>query len=83
MIISKPCFSNYLFIIRKSVVSEEADVKDLLAKMTEVKDAISGDNETLNEYPNTKLRTSNIDGFFKDLKTSFFENSQSKEMAEK
>lgn len=68
----------YLFI-RKSVVSEEADVKDLLAKMTEVKDAISGDNETSMNTQIQKLRTSNIDGF-KDLKTSF--ENFAKEMAE-
>tara|TARA_E500000178_G_scaffold310947_1_gene326492 strand:- start:1011 stop:2276 length:1266 start_codon:yes stop_codon:yes gene_type:complete len=68
----------YLFI-RKSVVSEEADVKDLLAKMTEVKDAISGDNETSMNTQIQKLRTSNIDGF-KDLKNSF--ENFAKEMAE-
>ena len=50
--------------------SEEADVKDLLAKMTEVKDAISSDNESSVITQLQKLRSETIDSL-KDMQKSF------------
>ena len=54
--------------------SEEADVKDLLAKMTEVKDAISSDNESSVITQLQKLRSETIDSL-KDMQKSFSDST--------
>lgn len=63
----------------RSSVKEDADVTDLLSKMTEVKDAISADNESSVITQLQKLRTDNND-HLSELKKSFAEFA--KEMSE-
>ena len=55
---------------KKIKSNEEADVKDLLAKMTEVKDAISADNESSVITQLQKLRSETIDSL-KEMQKSF------------
>ena len=59
-----------LYKPKKIKSTEEADVKDLLAKMTEVKDAISADNESSVITQLQKLRSETIDSL-KEMQKSF------------
>ena len=59
-----------LYQPKKIKTNDEADVKDLLAKMTEVKDAISADNESSVITQLQKLRSETIDSL-KDMQKSF------------
>ncbi len=61
-----------LYKPKKIKSTEEADVKDLLAKMTEVKDAISADNESSVITQLQKLRSETIDSL-KEMQKSFSE----------
>ena len=59
-----------LYKPKKIKSTEEADVKDLLLKMTEVKDAISADNESSVITQLQKLRSETIDSL-KEMQKSF------------
>ena len=59
-----------LYKPKKIKSKDEADVKDLLAKMTEVKDAISADNESSVITQLQKLRSETIDSL-KEMQKSF------------
>ena len=61
-----------LYKPKKIKSKDEADVKDLLAKMTEVKDAISADNESSVITQLQKLRSETIDSL-KEMQKSFSE----------
>jgi len=61
-----------LYKPKKIKSNDEADVKDLLAKMTEVKDAISADNESSVITQLQKLRSETIDSL-KEMQKSFSE----------
>lgn len=54
----------------RTAIKQEADVRDLLAKMTEVKDAISADNESSVITQLQKLRTATVDSL-NEIKKSF------------
>ena len=59
-----------ILIKPRTTIKEEADVKDLLLKMTEVKDAISADNESSVITQLQKLRTATVDTL-NEIKKSF------------
>ena len=63
-------FRGIILMFPKQIIKEEADVRDLLIKMTEVKDAISADNESSVITQLQKLRTATVDGL-NDIKKSF------------
>ena len=63
-------FRGIILFFPKQIIKEEADVRDLLIKMTEVKDAISADNESSVITQLQKLRTATVDGL-NDIKKSF------------
>ena len=72
-------FRAIILIFPKKILKEEADVRDLLAKMTEVKDAISADNESSVITQLQKLRTATVDSL-NEIKKSF--SDFAKEMAQ-